>query len=383
MDHSKKIKIINVVAGMNMGGAETWLMHVLRNIDRQRFQLDFMVHITEEGKYDEEIRSLGGNIIRVRPVSDIRGYPKSVKKAFQEYGPYDIIHCHRYLGTGLLMRIAYQERVPYRVVHFHNTRYPCSSNIVLDKLYRMLTTFWIKQYATLGLACSKDSAEWSLGRYWIQDPRWKIFYCGLDFSAFHQDAEGVDIRRELGIPPESFVVGHVGRFNEQKNHRFLIQVFSELVKKLPDAYLLLVGDGPLKDEIAQVVTDAGLADRVMFAGLRNDVPRVMLGAMDAFLFPSLYEGLGLVLVEAQAAGLPCVFTDEIPQEADIVKPLINRLSLSDEPKLWAEKLIDIKQNPLAVSKSDALKIVETSDFNIQNSIKQLENIYMGLVTNPS
>ncbi len=381
MDQSKKIKVLNVVAGMNMGGAETWLMHVLRNIDRQKFQLDFMVHITEEGKYDEEIRALGGKIIPVRPVSDIRRYPKSVKKALQEQGPYDIIHCHRYLGTGLLMRLARQMNIPCRITHFHNTRYPCSTNILIDKLYRGITEFWIKQYATLGLACSKDSAEWSLGKNWHKDPRWRIFYCGLDFSDFHQTVDNSSVRQEFSIPTGSFVVGHVGRFNQQKNHVFVIQIFAELVKKVPCAHLLLVGDGPLKDQIIEAVDKAELTDKVTFAGLRNDVPRLMPAAMDLFLFPSLYEGLGLVLVEAQAAGLPCVFTDEIPQEADIVKPLINRLSLSLDPQGWAQKILEIKNNPPALKKPDALEMVEASDFNIKNSIKELERIYTCLVEN--
>ena len=381
MNGPEKIKIINVVAGMNMGGAETWLMHVLRNIDRQKFQFDFMVHITEEGKYDEEIRALGGKIIPVRPVSDIRRYPKSVKKALQEQGPYDIIHCHRYLGTGLLMRLARQMDIPCRITHFHNTRYPCSTNILIDKLYRSITEFWIKQYATLGLACSKDSAEWSLGKNWRKDDRWRIFYCGLDFTDFHQSLDKSSVRQEFGIPRDSFVVGHVGRFNQQKNHVFLIKVFSELIQRVPNAYLLLVGDGPLKTEITKAAADAGLSDRVVFAGLRNDVPRVMLGAMDVFLFPSLYEGLGLVLVEAQAAGLPCVFTDEIPIEADIVKPLVNRLSLFQDPGTWVEKIVQVKSNLSALTKSSALESVEKSDFNIKNSIKELERIYLSLVEN--
>ena len=140
-----------------------------------------------------------------------------------------------------------------------------------------------------------------------------------------------------------------------------------------------MGDGPLRSEITRAVTDAGLTDRFVFAGLRTDVARLMLGGMDLFLFPSISEGLGLVLVEAQAAGLSCVCSDEIPAEADVVGPLINRLSISLSANKWADKIIQIKQNQRAISKSDALKAIEASDFNIKNSIKELEKIYLGMV----
>ncbi len=379
MNNAKKIKIIHVVASMNMGGAETWLMHVLRNIDRSKFQLDFMVHTLEQGKYDDEVRALGGKIIPVRPVSDIFRYSKSVKKALREHGHYDVIHCHRAFSAGRIMRIASQQGIKNRIVHFHGNVHSAKHKTLRSKIYMELTKPLINRYATLGIACSEKTAEYNFGRNWQQDKRWKISHCGVDFSDFHKEFKLIEVRKELGVSADTFVVGHIGRFTELKNHPFIIKVFNEVVKKQPNSTLLLVGDGPSRSEIVREVNDAGLTDKVVFTGLRNDIPRLMLGAMDLFLFPSISEGLGLVLVEAQAAALLCVCSDVIPAEADIVEPLINRLPLSLSARVWADKIIKIKQNPPTINKTEALMLVEASNFNIKNSIKEFQSIYLEVV----
>jgi len=203
----------------------------------------------------------------------------------------------------------------------------------------------------------------------------RILYYGIDLTAFKNFVDPVAVRAELGIPTDAFVVGHVGRFAKQKNHVFLLDIAAEVAKREPRLYLLLVGDGSLRPEIEQKIAQLGLSDRVIFAGVRSDVPQLMLGAMDIFLFPSFYEGLGLVLVEAQAAGLPCIFSDVVPEEADVIKALTRRLSLSNSVSEWAELLLSQRHASTALTYPQAWELVEKSPFNVETSVKQLQKLY--------
>jgi len=181
------------------------------------------------------------------------------------------------------------------------------------------------------------------------------------------------MRSHLGIPPDAFVIGHVGRFDHQKNHVFLLDIFSDIVKLDSDVFLVLVGDGKLRPEIERRVTARRLWERVLFLGSRTDVPHLMQSAMDVFLFPSFFEGLGLVLIEAQAAGLPCIISDAVTEEADIVKPLIRRIGLDQPSAIWARALKDLKSS--VRPRFEALRVVEGSPFTIEASVSKLAEIY--------
>jgi len=241
---------------------------------------------------------------------------------------------------------------------------------------------WIDRHATVGLAASAKAAVSLFGPQWHRDPRWRVLYCGIDLAPFEHQVDSMTIRAELGIPQNAFVVGHVGRFDEQKNHAFLLDIFGELASREPDAFLLLVGDGPLRSAIEDRVAREGLADRVLLAGTRGDVPQLMMGAMDLFLLPSLFEGLPLVLMETQAAGLPCVVSDVITEEATLVDPLMTRLSLSQPPSAWAERILAVRHAAPTVSQPQARCVVEQTPLNVQNSVSQLQTVY-GQSTSPA
>ena len=184
----------------------------------------------------------------------------------------------------------------------------------------------------------------------------------------------------MDIPTDAFVIGHVGRFAPQKNHQFLLKIVAEIAQQEPNTRLLLVGTGSLRSDIEQQLDQLGLTDKVIFAGVRSDVPRLMLGAMDVFLFPSFYEGLGLVLIEAQAAGLPCVISDVVPEEADVVESLMKRLSLSHSASKWARVVLAQKKASLPIKQFDALSILQKdSPFSIEISAEKLTNIYSNLI----
>mgnify|MGYP005845687543 CR=1 FL=1 len=372
----KEIRVLHVVGGMNRGGVETWLMHVLRNIDRDQLQMDFLVHTTQPCAYDDELRSLGSKIIPCLYPSHPLRYAYNFRRVFNEYGPYDKVHSHVHHFSGYVLYLAKQVGVPVRIAHSHNDTSMVQTRAGwLRQGYLKLMRQLLERYATHGLAASRKAAAALFGSNWQSNPRWQLLYYGIDLLPFHMVLDRVTVRTELHIPTNALVLGHVGRFVEQKNHTFLIDIMAKVVRHKPDTHLLLVGDGPLRPAIEAKVAQVGLSRHVTFAGLRADVPRLMMGAMDVFVLPSLYEGLGLVLIEAQAAGLPCVFSDVVPEEVDIVKPLVQRLSLLQAPAEWSAAILALQKNSSSISQLTALQQIEQSRFNIWTSVHHLESIY--------
>lgn len=183
------------------------------------------------------------------------------------------------------------------------------------------------------------------------------------------------MRAEIGVPANAFVVGHTGRFVDQKNHTFLLRIAEKLMRIDPSIRLVLLGGGHLRGEMERQAAALGTRPAVHFLGVRPDVPRIVRGAMDLFLFPSHFEGLGLVVVEAQAAGLPCLISKAVPEEADAVPGLIHRLSLDDPPEVWAQTALSVRSAPPAVSPADALSAVAASVFNISHGVQVVEQMY--------
>ena len=372
----KSIRILHVVGGMARGGVETWLMHILRHIDRDRFQMDFVVHTEKPCPYDDEARVLGSKIIPCLSPSKPWLYGRNFKRILREYGPYDIVHSHVHHFSGYVLYLAKQAGVPVRIAHSHNDTSAIDAKAGLPRqLYLSLTKWSISWCSTVGLGCSCNAVADLFGAGWKTDTRWQVLYYGVDLKPFYDRVDSIGVRAELGIPADAFAIGHIGRFETQKNHLFLLEIAAEVAKQEPKMHLLLIGDGSLRSDIEQKVVQMGLSDRVTFAGNRSDVPRLMLNAVDVFLFPSLHEGLGLVLIEAQAAGLPCIFSDVVPEEADLVRPLLQRISLSKSASIWAEAVRSAKSDASAISQRDALAVVENTPFNIAASVKKLTEVY--------
>ena len=373
--NSVPIRILHVIGKMNRGGAETWLMHILRNIDREIFKIDFLVGTTEPGAYDDEIRALGSRIIPCTNPSQPWSYSRKFKQILREYGPYNIIHAHVHYYNGYILRLAHQAGVTIRISHSHLDSTPLEAKSGLPRrLYLQLMKSWIDRHASVGLGCSELANADLFGENWKNDPRWQIYYCSIDLTPFEQTLDPAIVRAELGIPEQAVVIGHVGRFQEQKNHTFLVDIFAEVLKREPQAYLLLIGEGPLRLQIEQQVIQEGLQHQTIFAGSRSDVPRLMLGAMDIFVMPSLCEGLPLVGIETQAAGLPAILSEAITTEICIVESLIDQLSLSQSAAIWAEEILR-SCNKSSIDQIEALKTVQHSPFNIPVGISKLTKIY--------
>lgn len=371
----KPIRILHVLGMMERGGAETWLMHILRMIDRDRYRMDFLVHVAEPQDYDDEIRALGSNLILCPHTRQPLRYARDFLRILKEDGPYDVVHSHVHRYSGLVLRLAKRAGVPVRIAHSHLDASASEARASLPrKAYRTLMRRWIDACATDGLAASRRAADDLFGPNWEADPRYRTLFCGVDFSPFAECVCAAAVRAEFPLPPDAFVIGHVGRFTDQKNHAFLLDIAGEVVRRDPTVRFLLVGEGELRPEMMARAAGKGLRDYITFAGSRADVPRLMRGAMDAFVFPSRYEGLGLALVEAQAAGLPCVFSDAVPREADIMPPLVHRLSLDAPAGEWADALLAARDAP-PLSRPETLAIARATPFDVRRSWDALEHVY--------
>ncbi len=377
---SAPIRVLQVVGRMNPGGVETWLLHVLQHIDRDRFQIDFWVHSDQEGLYDAEIRELGSRIRVAPPLKTPWAYAAALRKILKQSEPYPVIHSHVHYFSGAVLRIAANAGVPVRIAHSHLDTSKLDSHPTLKRqFYLELTRRWIDHYATVGLSASGLAATSLFGKTWQNDPRWQILHCGVNLKPFHTDAQidqTAQIRASFQIPANAFVLGHVGRFEPQKNHAFLVQLAAEVLKHQPNTYLFLVGQGSRLTEIQNQAEALGIRDRVIFAGIRRDVPQLMQGVMDVFVLPSWQEGLPLVLMEAQAAGLPCIISDTITSEVDIVLDLIHRCSLSASVDEWVKQILAVSIASRNRIQQRALEQVENSTFNIDSSVQTLESLYL-------
>lgn len=312
------------------------LMNYYRQMSQNGIQFDFLVHRAEEGHYDKEIVSLGGKIYRMPPIKpgNYRRYFKLLDAFFAERKEYKVVHAHMNENSGFAIRAAKKAGVPCRIIHSH------LSDLGLDYKYpfRLYARAAIKDNPSHYFACSARAGEWLYGKKTCAEQALTVLNNAVNTKDFRFDEEiRAEMRAELNAG-ESLVVGHIGRFNEQKNHRFLLDIFESLHRRKQDSLLVLAGDGYLRPVIEKEAEKRGLSQSIRFLGVREDVARLLQG-IDLFLFPSLFEGLPVVLVEAQAAGLSCIVSDRITKEADVTG-LVSFMSLEQSPDDWSSAILD-------------------------------------------
>jgi glycosyltransferase involved in cell wall biosynthesis len=347
-------------------------MHMLRGIDRAKFEFHFLVHTSEESAYDDEIRALGAQIHPCTGVRNPIKYARQFKAVVQEHGPFDVVHSHVYLYSGFLMRLAAKAGVSVRIAHSHTAlkqKYLNLARFTYDRLMRD----WITRYSTHRIGISRIAAESLFGKPAHNPPA--VLHYGFDFSPFLQPRDPEEVKRRLGVPLQRKVIGHVGRFLPVKNHTFIVECFERIVATGTDAHLLLVGDGPLVPAVRKDIESRGLSDRCTFAGVHN-VVAPFLSAMDVFLFPSLYEGLGIVALEAQAAGVPVIASRVVPDEIDVIPELVERLPLEDGPAVWASAVVE-KLRDGNVRRGDEALLLQRSSFALPVCIEKLSRVYEG------
>ena len=361
----RPIRVLHILQRMEAGGTQSLLMNIYRKIDRTKVQFDFLVVYKEKQFYDDEIKKMGGHVYKLSFREDLNlpRFQKDLSVFLSQHHEYKIVHCHAYTIGYFCLKAAKIAGIPVRIAHSHN-KGAVHDIKYLPKLFmqRIFT-----KNATDLFACSEEA-----GKYLFKDKSFYVLKNAIDSQDFIADDDiRKEIKKELGLE-DKFVVGHVGRLHPQKNHDFLIDVFAEIKKKKQNAELILVGTGPLEGKVKSKVAENGLVDCVRFLGNRKDMNRIYQ-AMDVFVFPSLFEGLGIVAIEAQAAGIPIVCSEGLPLETDIT-PIYRKLLLSDGAEKWATVALEMAQSPSA--HTNMQQYVMDAGFDMEATAKYMESYYL-------
>ena len=373
-----RIVVLQVIGGLSIGGAESRIMDILRRLDKDRFRYDFLLN-EPVGAYEEEARALGCNIYRTvkYKVYNKGRYLKELKDFFRSHPGIDIVQGHSTNTAALYLPIAKAAGVPVTIAHARSAGVEPG------------LAGWLKKQTRKGLfdkadvcfACSREAAAAVFGQEHRKEVR--LIPNAIDAGSFAPTPEnikaGAALRKELGIE-DAFVVGHVGRFHYAKNHRFLLKVFSEILKLKPAARLLIVGDGEDREKIEQWIDEDGLKDKVILPGMRKDTARYYQ-AMDVMVFPSFYEGLPGTVVEAQCAALPCVLSDTVTEDVSVT-PLLKYLSLNESAEVWAHTAVQMSDKYRRDARDGEMKYCEAmkeKGFDVEAQVLELQEIYKGLL----
>lgn len=364
---TKPIRVLQVLPSLNRGGAETVVMDWFRQIDGAQVVFDFVVtNPADNYHYEAEAVALGARIIRA-PLFHIKRIPSLVAwwhRNLREHPEWQVMHGHDALTTSIYLSVGRSMR-RQTIAHSHSS----GGDSGIDGVVRRIMRRPLRNVAGIRMACSEPAAVWMYGRR----ASIRIVNNGIDTERFaFNEGRGNRTRNALGLE-DAFVVGHVGRLVEVKNHAKVLHVFAELLNAEPSARLLLVGNGVLRGRIESRINELGIADKVVLTGAREDVPD-LLAAMDVMVLPSLYEGFPVTVVEAQASGLPCVVSDAVTREIGLTD-LVRFISLDEPDDVWAKAVIDAALTGERVSRTDELRAAGYDSAQVAHEMQQL---YLGL-----
>ena len=365
----ESIRVLHVLSGLWIGGVQRFLLNYYTHINRNKIQFDFVVMGSTVGCYEDEIIKMGGRIFHIDSISENRNRFKSnFKKFLREHPEYRIVHAHMNFLNGIILQCAKCCGVPKRISHSH-ANYPASTFIV--GIARILIKLQIKYCTTDYYACSMLAGKWLYGNNIIKTNKFKIIHNSIDMNKFlYNDLARKETRNKLDVNEDAFVVIHTGSLSGLKNHMFLLEVFKEIHKKNNNSALLLIGDGDLLNKINEWIENNNLSKKVFILGYQEYVaPFLMAG--DIFVFPSLAEGLGISVVEAQTTGLPCYVSEALPTEVQITDRIFWN-TLNDSPSVWAEKIL---KNNIDKNRNMA-QYIENSIYNINTQTILLEKEYI-------
>lgn len=374
MEKGQPIRVLQIVGRMDRGGIENFVMNIYRNIDREKVQFDFLAHYGREAAFNDEIRAMGGRIYEMPAIRDethvyywkIFEYISALSKFFKDHQEYKIIHGQMTNTASIYMPIAKKHGVTTRIAHSHNSHGKVGMlGFVTDVLKKP-----VFKYATDLFACSEAAAKYFYPESFIKDGKVKIVPNAVDAGKFRFNPEKREkMRAEFGVS-DKLVIGCVGRFRTEKNQTFLIDVLGEAIKTEPDAVLLFAGDGPLEDDVKKKAAGMGLAEKCIFLGMRSDIPDVMQ-AMDVLAMPSLFEGLPVTGIEAQAGGLYVIASTGVPEEMNAIG-MVEFIDLEADKKTWADRLIEKAKQP----KEDTFNQIEKARYDIHTLAPWLQNFYL-------
>lgn len=362
------IRILHSVSNMDRAGVETMLMNYYRHMDREKVQFDFLANKPKIGDYEEEIKEMGGRIFRTPGYKSYNKYLKYMKKLFADHPEYKIIHTHNGSLMIYALKTAKECNIPVRIAHAHATAIPRD----FKKPIKMCVKPFIKFAANHYWGCS-DAA----GEFYFTKKRWhnsdnQLIHNAIELDKFaYNEQSRARLREQYGLT-DKFVIGNIGRFTWQKNHKKLIDVFYEIHKQNPDARLVLVGVGELENEMKAQISALNMTDAVVFTGLQTNVEE-WYSVFDVFVMTSHYEGLPVVGIEAQASDLPCFFTDTITPEVKILEKT-QFLGLNDEPKVWADAILSCN----ITKRESRYEEMKNAGYDIKTEAKRMEDMYIKL-----
>ena len=366
---SKPARVLQVFGGLTLGGAESRIMDIYRNIDRTQMQFDFVVHNTREDYYNEEVRSLGGHIFRIPRFQfyNIMAYRKAWKNLFKEHPEFLAVHGHMTSTAAIYLPIAKKCGVPMTIAHARSAG--------TDPGLKGILTRWLRKNlyskADYCLACSSIAGNAVFGEQNVEKGKIQIIPNAIEIDHYlYQETIREKIRKEYDLQ-DAFVIGHVGRFHYAKNHTFLLDIFAKLAEQKANAKLLLLGEGALMPEIKEKAKTLGIADKVIFAGNHANVGD-FYQAMDYLVFPSHFEGLPGTVVEAQAAGLRCLISDTITAEV-VVTDLVTVLSLQESASTWAEYVLAHSD----YNRTREVSALKAAGFDVKTQVQKLQDFYRG------
>lgn len=367
------IRVASVIGRYIGGGVEAVTINYYRNIDKNKVQLDFICDEDSTNIPYEEIEKMGGKVIIIPSYSKPFKYHKALKRVLKE-GNYKIIHSNINTLSVFSLFAAKCAGVPVRIAHSHSTT---NKKEKKKNLMKQILRPFSKVFATDYMCCSELAGRWLFGNKEYDKGNVYLLNNAIDLDKFkYNESLRKKKRKELGIKDNTLVIGHIGRFVAQKNHDFLIDIFDEIHKKNNNSILLLAGQGPLMEDIKNKVKELNLNDSVKFLGQRNDANE-LYQAFDVFLLPSLYEGLPVVGVEAQAAGLLCYLSDDMTKETKVLD-ITKFMSLNNTPEEWSDNILDDVKK---YKRIDTSKEMTDKNFNIKEEAKKLEEYYLNLYNN--
>ncbi len=373
MKKEEPIRVAHIIGKWLGGGVEAVVMNYYRHIDRSKIQFDFLCDEDSTNIPYEEIEKLGGRVILIPPYQKVFKYQKELIRIFKENN-YKIVHSHINTLSVFPLRAAKKAGVKVRIAHSHSTT---NKKEWKKNLLKQVLRPFSKVYATDYMCCSELAGRWLFGDKAYDSGKVYLLNNAIDLDKFkYNEFLREEKRKELGISDDTLVIGHIGRFVAQKNHDYLIDIFNEVLKKNNNSILLLVGQGPLMEEIKNKVKELKLNDSVRFLGQRNDVNE-LYQAFDVFCLPSLYEGLPVVGVEAQASGLLCILSNAMTKETKVLD-ITKFMSLNNTPRKWADSILDDVKR---YKRIDTSKEMTSKNFNIKEEAKKLEKYYLNLYNN--
>lgn len=373
-----QIRVLHVLGSLGRGGVETWLASLAKLTGEMNCRMDFCCLAQDCGVLAPEVRASGAKVHLLPLSAGLCAFSLGLYRLIRREG-YDVVDSHVHHFSGYVLGVARIAGVPVRVAHSHNTHDGKTSD-GFRWAYRRAMRCAMRLWATHGVAVSEVAGRGLFGSE--GGVKWQVLHCGIDLTRFSTAPHDSNLRLALGMPANAFVVGHVGRLDPQKNTEFLIRAFRGVARVRPNAHLLIVGEGSLRPRLEQVARDLGINHRVWFAGLRGDVPLLMINAIDLLCLPSRHEGLPIVLLEAQAAGVRSLVSDAITAEGDVVSGLVERLPIDQGEEPWVRGILRA-EGASRIDQRSALDAMKRSGFCASASAEQLVVFYRRAVDEAS